>query len=480
VTNYSAMPFEDYRKLVDRHTASARHAFVIKDGDELDHRLQVKLAHRLNINPKVAANKINLRVLKKEFNASRQDKPDVESVNALNDLIEAKLLDASYLPPKIKTVNFFDLPQVKEAVSNLSEDRPHAQVYVPVDSLASVSPIENQRKHESRYSQQLEHFECTSIRPKHTKFTVVVWKQGKKFFGRLTDGNTRKHNILNHFLHLMGIQFPEEIAVDIEFAESHEQALKDSLLHDAMGAGKNHVDLSNGIRREHGLLDGILVKKIDDGTSLTNIIYTSSLNTQFAMRNKADMSAAYRAFPAYYLDVLTVVNRFVALGEPRINKPEGVNDWHIAAAVMMWRKYGEQASDAINEMFEYIRVGHELGDREYGVFADQMQPIGVIYDELYKFNYKDLAEVEYVKSKTILKTLPRRVMENSNSDGNVAIYTGLLLYGMICSMNKKKINEDLYLEFLPDVKKYTEKDEPTLRARSVNVVESFFNEFWSN
>jgi hypothetical protein len=192
------------------------------------------------------------------------------------------------------------------------------------------------------------------------------------------------------------------------------------------------------------------------------------------------MSAAYRAFPAYYMDVLTVVNRFVAMNTPRINKPEGVNDWHVAAAVMMWRKYGEQASDAINEMFEYIRVGHELGDRDYGVFADQMQPIGVIYDELYKFNYKDLSSIEYVKTKTVLRTLPRRVMENSNSDGNVAIYTGLLLYGMIYSMNKKKINEDLYLEFLPDVKKYTEKDEPTLRARSVNIVESFFNEFWTN
>ena len=474
------MPFEDYRKLVDKHTASARYAFVIKDGEELDHRLQVKLAHRLNINPKTVATKNNLRVLKKEFNASRQDIPDTESVNALNDLIEAKLLDESYLPRKIKKIDFFSLPQVKEAISNLSIERPHAQVYVPIDALASIDPIENQRKHESRYHRQLEHFECTSIRPKHTKFTVVVWKDGKKICGRLNDGNTRKHNILNHFLHLMGIQFPEEIAVDIEFAENQEQALKDSLLHDAMGAGKSHVDLSNGIRREHGLLDGILIKKIDDGTSLTNIIYTSSLNTKFAMRNKADMSAAYRAFPAYYMDVLTVVNRFVALGEQRINKPEGVNDWHIAAAVMMWRKYGEKAADAINERFEYIRVGHELGDRDYGVFADQMQPIGVIYDELYKFNYKDLAEVEYVKSKTILKTLPRRVMENSNSDGNVAIYTGLLLYGMISSMNKKQINEDLYLEFLPDVSTYTEKEEATLRARSVNIVEAFFNEFWNS
>lgn len=473
------MPFEEYRKQVDRHTASSRPSFIIKDGDELDHRLQVKLAHRLNINPKTVANKINLRVLKKEFNASRQDIPDAESVNALNDLIEAKFLDASYLPPKIKKVNFFELPQVKEAVSNLSEDCPHAQVYVPVDSLGSISPIENQRKHESRYSSQLKHFECTNIRPKHTKFTVVVWRQGKKIFGRLTDGNTRKHNILNHFLHLMGIKFPEQIAIDLEFAESHEQALKDSLLHDAMGAGKNHVDLSNGIRREHGLLDGILIKKIDDGTSLTNIIYTASLNTQYAMRNKADMSAAYKAFPAYYVDVLNVVNRFVALGEPRINKPEGVNDWHIAAAVMMWRKYGEEAAEAINEMFEYIRVGHELGDREYDVFTDQMQPIGVIYDELYKFNYKDLAEVEYVKSKTILKKLPRRVMENSNSDGNVGIYTGLLLYGMISSMKKKHINEDLYLEFLPDIKQYKEKDEATLRARSVNFIEAFFNDFWN-
>ena len=170
----------------------------------------------------------------------------------------------------------------------------------------------------------------------------------------------------------------------------------------------------------------------------------------------------------------------MAMTTPRINKPEGVNDWHIAAAVMMWRKYGEEAADAINEMFEYIRVGHELGDRDYSVFADQMQPIGVIYDELYKFNYKDLSAIESVKTKTVLGTLPRRVMENSNNDGNVGIYTGLLLYGMISSMNKKKINEDLYLEFLPDVKKYKEKDEPTLRARSVNVVEAFFNDFWNS
>lgn len=474
------MTFEDYRKEVDKRTASSRASFVIKDGEELDHRLQVKLCHRLNINPKIVANKINLRPLAKEFNASRQDIPDAESVNALNDLIAAKLLDESFLPPTIKKVDFFGLPQVKEAISNLSADRPHAQVYVPVGALVSIDPIENQRKHESRYHRQLEHFECTSIRPKHTKFTAVVWKENKKYCGRLIDGNTRKHNILNQFLHLMGIKFPAEIAVDIELAENHDQALKDSLLHDAMGAGKNHIDLSNGIRREHGLLDGILIKKIDDGTSLTNIIYTASLNTQYAMRNKADMSAAYKAFPAYYMDVLSVVNRFVALGEARINKPEGVNDWHIAAAVMMWRKYGEKATDAINEMFEYIRVGYELGDRSYGVFEEQMQPIGVIYDELYKFNYKDLGTIEYVKSKTVLGKLPRRIMENSNSDGNVAIYTGLLLYGMVCSMNKKKINEDLYREFLPDVKKYTESDEATLRARSVNVVEAFFNEFWNS
>ena len=475
---YNSMPFEEYRKQVDKHTN--RGNFVLKEGEELDHRLQAKLGYRLNINPKIIANKINLRPLLKEFNASRQDIPDVESVNALNDLIAAKLLDDSFLPPKIEKIDFFSLPQVKEAISKLSIDRPHAQVYVPIGALASIEPIENQRKHESRYHRQLEHFECTSIRPKHTKFTAVVWKEVNKFCGRLNDGNTRKHNILNYFLHLMGIEFPKEITVDLEYAENHEQALRDSLLHDAMGAGKSHTDLSNGIRREHGLLDGILIKKIDDGTSLNNIIYTASLNTEYAMRNKADMSAAYRAFPAYYMDVLTVVNRFVAMNTPRINKPEGVNDWHVAAAVMMWRKYGEQASDAINEMFEYIRVGHELGDRDYGVFADQMQPIGVIYDELYKFNYKDLSSIEYVKTKTVLRTLPRRVMENSNSDGNVAIYTGLLLYGMICSMNKKKINEDLYLEFLPDVKKYTEKDESTLRARSVNVVESFFNEFWTN
>lgn len=480
MTKYSSMPFEEYRKLVDKYTATARSNFTIKDGEELDHRLQVKLCHRLNINPKTAANKINLRPLGKEFNASRQDTPDAESVSALNDLVEAKLLDKSFLLPKIEKVDFFSLPQVKSAISKLSVEFPHAQVYVPVGALFSIDPIENQRKHEARYPHQLNHFECTKIRPKHTKFTAVVWKEKNKFCGRLTDGNTRKYNIQNHFLHLMGIKFPEMVAVDIEFAEDHEQAKSDSLLHDAMGAGKNHVDLTNGIRREKKLLDGILIKKIDDGTSLTNIIYTASLNTQYAMRNKADMSAAYNAFPAYYMDVLSVVNRFVALGVPRINKPEGVNDWHIAAAVMMWRKYGEKAADAINEMFEYIRVGHELGDREYGVFDDQMQPIGVIHDELYKFNYKDLNAIEYVKSKTVLGKLPRRVMENSNSDGNVAIYTGLLLYSMTCSMNKKKINEDLYLEFLPDVKTYTDSDESTLRARAVNEVEAYFNDFWNN
>jgi len=60
------MPFEDYRKQVDRYTNRAN--FLLKEGEELDHRLQVKLGYRLNINPKIIANKINLRPLLKEFN----------------------------------------------------------------------------------------------------------------------------------------------------------------------------------------------------------------------------------------------------------------------------------------------------------------------------------------------------------------------------------------------------------------------------
>lgn len=474
-----AMTFDEYRKLVDKYTSAIRHTIPLEEGDELDHRLQVKLCWLMNIHPKVVANKINLRALPKEFNASRQAIPDEESVAALHDLIAAKLLDDTYLPSQIVEQNFLDLPQVKNALITLSLDKPHAQVYVPVGVLARIDPIENQRKHEARYPMQLDHFVDVGVRPKHIKFIVTVWQENGEWQVRVTDGNTRKHNILNYYLHLLGIKFPDEVTVDIEFCESHEQALKDSLLHDAMGAGKTHVDITNGFRRELGLNSGILIKKIDDGTSLNNIIYTVALNSNFAMRTKTDITAGPRALNEYYMDVLYVVNRFVALGKPMIRKPNNINDWHIAAAVMMWKKYGEDAAESISEMFEYIRMGYDVGFRNYGVFSNVQQPLGVIHDELHKFNYRDITQISSLKQKTTTGKLPRRIMDNSNNDGNVGIYVGLLLHAMTCSMNNKQINEDLYLEFLSDVTTYSDSEEDTLRARSALVVENYFNAFWT-
>ena len=87
--------FDKYRKVVDQLTAQQKGKIKFPEDDrpyEVDHRFQVKLGFNVGIDPRIISNEINLRPLLKEFNASRQHTPDQETLDAINELIDAGFL----------------------------------------------------------------------------------------------------------------------------------------------------------------------------------------------------------------------------------------------------------------------------------------------------------------------------------------------------------------------------------------------------
>ena len=83
---YKNWSFDQYRKEVDKFTQTKRRTVICRIGEEVDHRLQVKVAYKIGIEPRVVAEPINLRPLAKEFNAARQDILDNETISAIRDL----------------------------------------------------------------------------------------------------------------------------------------------------------------------------------------------------------------------------------------------------------------------------------------------------------------------------------------------------------------------------------------------------------
>jgi|688.fasta_scaffold168000_3 hypothetical protein len=475
---YKNWSFDQYRKEVDKFTQTKRRTVICRIGEEVDHRLQVKVAYKIGIEPRVVAEPINLRPLAKEFNAARQDILDNETISAIRDLANHGFVAEEMVPHEYKKVEFGELSEVVEAVKNLSAKKPHAQVYVPVGALASIEPIENQRNHEARYPKQLHHFEqIGTIRPKHTKFTVTVFEENSKFAYRLTDGNTRKHNILNGYIQLLGLEFPDKIAVDLEWACDKEQAAEDSLLHDAGPASKNTTDLVNGIRRQIGMNDGILIDKINDGDGILPISFAISYGTPHGMRAKNDWMNSGPAISFAYPIMQTVINEYICKGEPKVNRPRGMVDWHIASLCRMYIKYGENAVDTITDFVDLLS-SREFGDRTSSkVYRKRLQPLEVILDELTKYSEADESAVQYYKETSITGETPRQVMPNSNSDGNIKIYMGLTLYALEASMQGRMIKENLYEEFCENVKN---KSKEVLRSQAINKVEQYFDGFWVN
>lgn len=473
---YKNWNFDQYRKEVDKFTQSKRRSVVCRIGEEVDHRLQVKVAYKLGIEPRVVAEPINLRPLAKEFNAARQDILDEETVAALQELADHEFIPREMVPKKYEKISFADIPEVVNAVNSLNESRPHAQVYVPVGALASIDPIENQRNHEARYPKQLQHFEqIGKIRPKHTKFTVTVFKENGEYYYRLTDGNTRKHNILNGYVQLLGLDFPEKIAVDLEWACNKLQAAEDSLLHDAGPASKNTTDLVNGIRRQIGLNDGILIDKINDGDGILPISFAVSYGTPHGMRSKNDWANSGPAISFAYPVMQKVINDFICKGDAKVNRPKGMVDWNIASLCRMYIKYGETAVDTITDFVDLLS-SREFGDRTTSkVYRKRLQPIEVILDELTKYSEADESAVQYYKESSVTGETPRQVMPNSNSDGNIKIYMGLTLYALEASMEGRLIKENLYEEFCENSKN---KSKEVLRSQAINKVEQYFDNFW--
>ena len=474
---YKNMSFAEYRKEVDRHTQFKRRSIVCEFGEEVDHKLQVKVAYKLGIEPRVVAEPINLRPLEKELNAARQDIIDDVTVAAIKDLCDNGFLPEELAPKTYKKIEFGKLPQVLQAVKTLSEKRPHAQVYVSVGALASIEPIENQRNHESRYPKQLNHFDqIGQVRPKHTKFTVTVFKENGEYQYRLTDGNTRKHNLLHGYIQLLGLEFPEEVAVDLEWSESKEQAAEDSLLHDAISAAKNTTDLVNGIRRQIGLNEGILIKTINEGEGILPISFAVAQGTPYGMKSKNDWMNCAEAIQFAYPLMQTVINDFICRGKFIGKRPKGMVDWYIASLCRLYSKHGEKSIETIVDFIESLS-SRNFGERTPpGPYSKRLQPIECIQDELLKYEDKDISVIHRLKKSSFTGELPRRVMPNGNSDSNIKIHMGLTLYALEASMNGKTIKENLYEEFCGNVK---DLDADTLRSQAATKAEMYFDNFWN-
>jgi hypothetical protein len=473
--------FDRYRKTVDQLTAQHKGKIKFPEDDrpyEIDHRLQVKLGFNIGVDPRVIANEINLRPLLKEFNASRQHTPDLETLDALNELIDAGFLSEKFRPKKCNPVAYSKVPEIQKVLETLTEDNPIGQVHVIAGVLATIPPIRVQREHETRYGKQLHHFEEVGIRPQHRRFTVSAFKdKNGEWQLRLSDGNTRKHNIIHDYFMFFGLTFPEKVTLDIMWAPSEEEADKDSELLDALGAGKTITDLVQGGRRKQGFLGGIIIEKLNRAKGWLNIAHTTFHGTNNQMDGKEDIDGFLNSLDKFYSPFQFIVNDLIAGGKAGVNTPSGFQDNVIAAMMRMYIKHGDACLNTL-QMFVERRKNHTFGERdlEYPILHVATQAIHVMLDEIEKFDDGDINDIEYYKSHSVTGNLPRRILPNSNSDSNFKIIAGLLCYGMEASMREKFIDENLYKEFLGNYS--TNKDENELRALAKNKVEDYFDTFW--
>lgn len=473
--------FDKYRKVVDQLTAQQKGKIKFPEDDrpyEVDHRFQVKLGFNVGIDPRIISNEINLRPLLKEFNASRQHTPDQETLDAINELIDAGFLSEKCRPRKFDPIHYSKVKEINNVLKNLSEDNPITQVTIGVSVLASIPPIRVQREHETRYGKQLQHFEEVGVRPQHRRFTASAFKNAKgEWQLRLTDGNTRKHNILNDYLMFFGINFPEKVTLDIMFAASEEEADKDSELLDALGAGKTLTDVIQGGRRKQGFLGGIIIQKLNRAKGWINIAHTSFHGTERQLENKEDIDGFLFSLDKFYSPFQFIVNDLIAGGKEGVNTPSGFQDNVIAAMMRMYLKYGDE-SVKILQTFVERRKNHVFGERDTDspILHKETQAIHTILDEIEKFDDGDINDINYYKNRSVTGNLPRRILPNTNSDSNFKIIAGLLCYGVEKSMKGEFIEENLYEEFLGKYSK--SKDENELRALAKHKVEDYFDSFW--
>jgi hypothetical protein len=474
--------FERYRKEVDSLTSAHKGKVEFPDDGriyEVDHRLQVRLAFNIGVDPRVVANPINLRALIKEFNASRQDTPDQETIAAINQLIDTEFLSEKFRPKVFKEISYYNCPSVIAVLENLSEETPIGQAQIDIGVLASIPPIANQRLHEDRYGSVLNHFaEIGKVRPPHRRFTATAWKDSDGVWRvSLLDGNTRKHIILNDYLMFVGVDFPNTVTLDITFSQNEEEANADANLLDASGASKSVTDLVNGARRMNDALGGIIVSRLNRGKSWMNVGFTTYHGTNKQFKNKEDIEGLIGVINDFYPAFTFVANDIIANNREIVNTPAGFQDNVIAAIMRFYLKYGESGVSTLRNFVER-RKNHQFGERDIDSpkLHQETQAIHAILDEIEKFDDGDVNEVRYYQSKSVTGKLPRRILPNTGSDSNFKIIAGLLCYAMECSMNGKLINENLYREFLGNYPE--DKDENELRALAKHKVEDYFDAFW--
>lgn len=476
--------FDRYRKEVDSLTSMYRGQIEFPDDGrsyEVDHRLQVRLAFNLGIDPRIVANPINLRALIKEFNASRQDTPDLETIAAIGDLIEAGFLTEKFRPKVIKPIQYCDSPSVLSVLENLSEENPIGQAQIDVGVLASIPPVANQRLHEERYGSLLNHFANKGeVRPPHRRFTATAWKdEDGVWFLRLQDGNTRKHLILHDYLMFVGINFPDQVTLDITFCRNEEEANADADLLDASGSAKSMTDLVNGVRRKNGALGGIIIKRLNSGKSWMAVAYSAYHGTNKQLKNKDDIEGLNRCMDEFVPAFTFIANDIIANNLNIVNTPTGFQDNVIGAIMRFYLKYGDKGIPTLR-VFAERRKNHQFGERDTDspTLNKETQAIHAILDEIEKFDDGNVNQVKYYQSKSVTGKLPRRILPNTGSDSNFKIIAGLLCYAMECSMNGKFVDENLYREFLGDYPAGKDVDE--LRALAKHKVEDYFDDFWNN
>lgn len=476
--------FDRYRKEVDRLTMPHKGKIVFPNDDgiyEVDHRLQVKLAFNIGIDPRIVANPINLRYLQKDFNASRQDTPDRETIAAINQLIDKGFLTDNFRPKTYTKIEYKNHESINYALKDLSVDNPIAQAHIELGVLSSIPAIESQRLHETRYGKQLLHFvKHGSIRPQHRRFTAHAWPNPDGTWElRLGDGNTRKENILQDYLMFYNLEFPPIVTLDIMFAENEEQANKDALLLDAAGASKSAVDIQNGYRRMKNLLGGINVERLNNGKGWMNIVHAVYHGTPYQLQNKEDIGGFCDVLEEFTEYLRCVVNDFITDGRPVTNTPAGFQELVIAAMIRFKKKYGVDGDETLH-VFTERRKNHSFGDRDSmspALFAIT-QPISVILDEITKYSETNVNEIQKLRTASVTGFLPRRILPNTSSDANFKIIAGLITYALEASMNRKVLNEDLYKEFIGEYSSDLEPEE--IRALAINKVEDYFDDFWNN